>query len=91
MSPIYEYRCQECLEEAEQLRKYEQRDEPMECDSCGGSMLRFLSAPHIGPDGMYSYAPNIGTPDAFERKQTKMEKTAEHKKDTGRTKLFDSV
>lgn len=70
--PLYQYRCGEG-HEVERLRKYEDRDAPEICEECGSAMRRIFSAHHQAPDGIYSYAPNIGSAEAFERKQAEME------------------
>ena len=90
MSPLYEYKCPNGHIHS-RLRKVEQREEPAKCLQCDHDAEVIISAPHLMPDGVYSYAPNIGSAEAFERKQTKMEKMAEHKKDTGKVKLFDKI
>jgi putative FmdB family regulatory protein len=66
--PIYEYRCANG-HQTERLRKYAKRDGGIWCGECGTRMKRMLSLPHCVPDGMYSYAPNIGSADAFERRR----------------------
>lgn len=68
MCPIYEYRCP-VGHEAERLRKWEDRDNLTVCALCQAPMNRILSAHHTEPDGIYSYEPNIGSADAFERKR----------------------
>lgn len=65
--PIYEYVCPNS-HKVERLRRYEFRDDAVTCH-CGASCTRTVSAPHCVPDGMYSYAPNIGSAAAFERRQ----------------------
>ena len=65
--PLYEYRCvsghvTECL------RRYDDRDEALDCLECGGRTKRIVSAHHRQPDGIYSFEPNVGNPDAHERK-----------------------
>lgn len=67
--PIYEYVCP-AGHRSEELRKYEERDTPLECFECERPdvmMRRHFSAHHKQPDGMYSYAPNIGDPAKFDR------------------------
>jgi putative FmdB family regulatory protein len=86
MSPIFEYRCPNG-HVTERLRKVEERDQPCPCIRCDSDGERIISAPHVLPDGVYSYAPNLGDAETFERKQAKMERTAEIKRDTGKTKL----
>ena len=68
MSPIYEYRCPDGHVH-EQLRHYDERDLREECDRCGAYCKRIPSAHHRQPDGIYSYAPNIGSPQKFERQR----------------------
>ena len=66
--PIYEYACP-AGHRAERLRPYKQRNNGVWCGACGVRMKRVPSLPHCMPDGMYSYAPNIGDPKAFERRR----------------------
>lgn len=65
--PIFEYQCSQGHKSA-RLRKFSQRNKPVVCD-CGRKMKRVFSVPHCVPDGMYSYAPNLGDPNRFERQQ----------------------
>jgi hypothetical protein len=58
---------------------------------CGKPMELLFPIPHVLPDGVYSYAPPIGTMDAFDRKMAKIDRMKEHKKDTGKVKLVDEV
>jgi putative FmdB family regulatory protein len=88
--PLYEYKCADGHTH-QRLRKMAERDEPCTCLECDLPAEPIISAPHVPPDGVYSYAPNIGTAKDFERKQAKMERMAEHKKDTGEVKLVDEV
>ena len=88
--PLYEYRC-EAGHVTTRLRPYEMRDEATECPVCGAPTLRLFPKPHIGPDGMYSYAPNIGDKDTFDRKQAKIEKWNEAKREGRQPKLIDEV
>jgi len=71
MSPIYEYACN-CGHSEEVIRRYEHRDEPVPCRACSGAMERRFSAHHRQPDGIYSYEPNIGTPERFEQMSRRM-------------------
>jgi len=41
--PVYEYRCPDCGELNEDLRKVAERDDPMRCP-CGGEGVRQISA-----------------------------------------------
>lgn len=66
--PIYEYTCNQG-HRCDRLRKYHQRNNGVWCGECGRRMKRVPSLPHCAPDGVYSYAPNIGSPEAFERRQ----------------------
>ncbi|SHM02937.1 putative regulatory protein, FmdB family [Caldanaerovirga acetigignens] len=38
--PIYEYRCNSCGYKFEALRKFEERDNPIECPTCKSSDTR---------------------------------------------------
>ena len=88
--PIYEYRCTNGHIH-ERLRKYDDRDEPAWCIHCDAQALRKMSAPHVPPDGVYSYCPNVGSMDTFERKRAKIEKMNEAKKDGKKPKLIDQI
>lgn len=79
MSPQFEYRCPNRHTQTK-LRKFEERDQPLVCE-CGEPMDRIWSAHHAQPDGIYSYEPNIGSADNFERKQAMIERNRERAKD----------
>ena len=65
--PIYEYECPNG-HAAEAMRSVARMDAPILCDECGAGMVRVMSLPAKRTDGIYSYAPNIGDPDTFERR-----------------------
>lgn len=66
--PIFEYACG-AGHRVDTIRHYDKRDDPKACD-CGLPMTRIeVSRPSGSPDGIYSYAPNIGDPDRFERQR----------------------
>ena len=73
--PLYEYRCGSG-HVREELRAYEDRDADLVCQ-CGKRAARVPSAHHSQPDGIYSYAPNIGTAADFERKVADADARAE--------------
>jgi len=89
--PLYEYRCIECGEIITRLCDYELRDDPVGCLICHAETERLFPKPHIGPDGIYSYAPNIGDKDSFDRKQAKIDKWNEAKREGRQPKLIDEV
>lgn len=66
--PCYEYACPKG-HRAERYRKMSQRHRELLCPECRKPMHLAVSKPHIEADGIYSYAPNLGTPEAFERKR----------------------
>jgi putative FmdB family regulatory protein len=68
--PIYEYKCTEG-HVTEHVRSYAKRDEPVAC-KCGAETVRLFPLPHVEPDGIYSYAPNIGSKERFEKQQEAM-------------------
>jgi len=76
MSPLYDYRCPACGQTVTRFRKFEDRFDPMIC-ACGVEMTWMFPVPHIEPDGIYSYAPNIGTAESWERKQSKIKEREE--------------
>lgn len=66
--PIYDYVDDEG-HTVEHIRSYGRRDEPTVC-YCGRTMRRLeISPTHCPPDGVYSYAPNVGSADRFERQR----------------------
>ena len=70
--PILEYRCP-TGHVTERLRTFARRDEPVACGQCGAATARVeISQPHCLPDGMYSYAPNLGDANHFERRREAM-------------------
>lgn len=85
--PIYEYICSgPDAHTHEVIRRYEDRDTPWGCLTCGGTMQRIWSTPSIPPDGVYSYAPNVGDPERFERQRHAI-KTGQKVIERGHTKL----
>lgn len=66
--PLYEYRCPEG-HVTELVRKMDDRNQPAECRVCNGPAERIVSINYVSPDGIYSYAPNIGDPERFERQR----------------------
>jgi putative FmdB family regulatory protein len=46
--PLYQYECQSCGQQVEDLRRYDERDEPAECPSCGERAHRVLAGFAIG-------------------------------------------
>lgn len=69
--PIYSYVCP-AGHQRDHLRKYEQRDDSVTCEECGESMRRTMSVANIPPDGVYSYEPNIGSKEKFERQHEQL-------------------
>lgn len=65
--PLYEFRCADGHAQ-DKIRSYAIRDEPATC-ACGLAMQRVFARSHCPPDGVYSYAPNIGDADRFERQR----------------------
>ena len=51
--PLYEYQCIECEEIFYELRRADEREEPIECPDCGGAGHVLISqvAPATGTDG----------------------------------------
>lgn len=67
--PMFEYECPQGHVD-EHIRKYADRDIPVFCLPCGETMTRIeISHGHVPPSGVYSYAPNIGSANQFERRQ----------------------
>ena len=64
--PIYEYVCP-AGHKATQLRAFQERSNPLGCHECGEPMEYVISLPAKRTDGIYSYAPNIGSASRFER------------------------
>jgi len=91
MMPIYEYRCSQCGKISSRICSCEESFTPLACIECGAETERLFPIPHVPPDGMYSYAPNIGDSESFERKQTKIEERERIKRETGKVRLIDEV
>lgn len=68
--PIYAYQCP-AGHRVERLRGMDHRHDPLACESdgCGAQMALVIARSHCAPDGVYSYAPNIGDADRFERQR----------------------
>lgn len=67
--PRYDYRCP-AGHEHERFRPIPARDDASPCPICLAGTVRLMAAPHVPVDGIYSYAPNVGSDVAFERKRT---------------------
>ncbi len=76
--PLYDYRCPSCGQTVTLLRRHTKRLEPVECE-CGAPMEWRFPLAHVPPDGIYSYAPNIGSAEGWERKQAKIKEREERK------------
>jgi len=74
---LYDFRCTNGHVTEVFVRHAADRDLDRECRLCGAPLVRTLSAPHCLPDGMYSYAPNVGNADAFELRQIRLRETGE--------------
>ena len=68
--PTYEYKCPDG-HTMERLRKIEGREGPVTCH-CGKLAELIIGAPHIPPSGVYSYEPNLGDADKFDRRHEEM-------------------
>ena len=65
--PTYEYQCPNG-HHVERVRPMAFSAEPVTCGECGQDAARIISAPHVPPDGIYSYSPNLGSAAQFERR-----------------------
>lgn len=65
--PLYDYKCSNG-HVVEKLRPFVQCDAQTTCAECAEPMARQVARPHCVPDGMYSYAPNLGDPVKFEKR-----------------------
>lgn len=84
--PIYEYKCPDCCEVHSRLRPMKRRKAPVVCPGCGGLHAQLIiSRAHVPPDGVYSYAPNVGDPKAFERRAENIKRD----KEAGRMRAHD--
>ena len=66
--PIYDWKCADGHTQTH-LVSYARRDEPRACNTCGADTVRQFPRTHCPPDGVYSYAPNTGDPERFERQR----------------------
>lgn len=64
--PRYNYQCPRG-HDTEVWRKMGNRRRAVACETCGKPARLVLSRTHCPPDGVYSYAPNVGDPARFER------------------------
>lgn len=72
MCPIFDFDCR-AGHAHEEIRHFERRDDPATCRTCGlEARRREISRPHCVPDGMYSYAPNVGDANHFEMRREGM-------------------
>jgi len=67
MATLYQYRCSEG-HESEQFAEMDKRADPRPCPGCGKPAARVLTSPHVAPSGVYSYDPNTGNADTFDRR-----------------------
>ncbi|MBK8006764.1 MAG: zinc ribbon domain-containing protein [Gemmatimonadetes bacterium] len=66
--PIYTYQCPKGHRQ-ERFRKITARRRPVPCNRCTAKAQLVLTRTHCPPDGVYSYAPNLGDPARFERQR----------------------
>ena len=64
---LYQYRCSDG-HNSEQFTDMAKRNEPRLCPKCGKPASRIMAAPHVAPSGTYSYDPNTGDPNTFDRR-----------------------
>ena len=74
--PLYVYRCH-CGAESEHLARYEDREADRPCLVCGEPASYVIAPHHTQPDGIYSYAPNVGDPEKFDRKHEEAKRRSE--------------
>ena len=68
MCPFFEY-LDSNSHYTKRLRSFARKYEPLPCPTCGENMKAVeISASHVEPDGLYSYAENLGNADQFERR-----------------------
>lgn len=65
--PVYQYECP-AQHITEKIRRIASRTDPVTCQ-CGLAAEPIMSRSHVAPDGVYSYMPNIGDPERFERQR----------------------
>ena len=93
--PLYDYKCGKG-HTTTLIRSYEKRVELPRCKTCGGKTTYQFPLVHAMPDGMYSYAPNLGSAANFEKRQAAMADSAyarKHKvaKTTLRNRAGDDI
>lgn len=67
MATLYQYLCSDG-HNSEQFTDMALHSESRTCPQCGGVAIRVLMAAHVPPSGVYSYEPNMGDPDTFDRR-----------------------
>ncbi len=83
--PLYLYVCP-YGHRHETLRRYESRLDSSPCPTCGAPADYVISAHHAVPDGVYSYAPNLGSASNYERKHELHRKQQEERAERRETK-----
>ena len=84
---IYQYQCRQG-HTGERYRKMAERHDPVTCDICREPMHLIISRTAKQPDGIYSYAPNVGNARAFEQRRVAISENKERRKDGLRPKTF---
>jgi putative FmdB family regulatory protein len=64
---LYQYQCSEG-HDSDQFADMDKRNESRPCPKCGKPAERVIAAPHVAPSGVYSYDPNTGDPQEFDRR-----------------------
>ena len=88
--PLFEYRCPNGHIH-NRLRKIDERSDPARCLQCDAMTEPIISAPHVPPDGVYSYAPNIGDPNAHDRRNEIIKERNAAKREGRKPKLGDNA
>lgn len=81
--PLYDYRCPNG-HTTTRLFTWRYRPDRVRCRLCDSMADWQFPVPHCLPDGVYSYAENIGSPDAFERKEAKIADRERRRRETGK-------
>lgn len=74
--PIYDYKCPDG-HITTRLVRWSQKPDTVPCKTCGKGAKWQFPAVHVPPDGVYSYEPNLGDPDQFDRRQEEIRASKE--------------
>ena len=76
--PTYDYKCEECEYEFEEMLLISKRDEPTKepCKECGGEIKQVMYAPYFGYDNIKTrHSQNNKEPSWFKERMSEIKKS----------------